>query len=198
MYTYYAEIESLKLEIEDKMKRPLRSPTDFNQLSLSLQKELKEEISVSTIKRLWGYVEACHHTRYTTLSILSRFLGYADWYDYCLSLRRRNMVEPISLSEKQIRTSCLRPGDKIEIAWEPDCRCLIEYTGNQRFRIEESSGNRLCKGDTFKAMIFNLNRPLYISELNHGDITLCTYITGKNNGLTRLLLKTGKTDGRTE
>lgn len=44
MDTKYTEIECLKLEIEKRMGKPLKSPTDFNQLSLRLQKELKEEI----------------------------------------------------------------------------------------------------------------------------------------------------------
>ena len=93
----------------------MKSPPDFNQLSLRLQKELKEEISISTIKRIWGYVEAKHNTRYTTLSILSRFIGYIDWYDFCLSLRRRNIMERDAMPEKQIRTASLKTGDKIEL-----------------------------------------------------------------------------------
>ena len=40
MDTKYTEIECLKLEIEKRMGKPLKSPTDFNQLSLRLQKEL--------------------------------------------------------------------------------------------------------------------------------------------------------------
>ena len=127
MDTKYTEIECLKLEIEKRMGKPLKSPTDFNQLSLRLQKELKEEISISTIKRIWGYVEAKHNTRYTTLSILSRFIGYIDWYDFCLSLRRRNIMERDAMPEKQIRTASLKTGDKIELGWAPDCTCEIEY-----------------------------------------------------------------------
>lgn len=165
MDTKYTEIECLKLEIEKRMGKPLKSPTDFNQLSLRLQKELKEEISISTIKRIWGYVEAKHNTRYTTLSILSRFIGYIDWYDFCLSLRRRNIMERDAMPEKQIRTASLKTGDKIELGWAPDCTCEIEYIGDSCFRVEESSNNKLCKGDTFKTLIFNLNKPLYVSEL---------------------------------
>ncbi len=44
MDTKYTEIECLKLEIEKRMGKPLKSPTDFNQLSLRLQKELKEDV----------------------------------------------------------------------------------------------------------------------------------------------------------
>lgn len=172
----------------------MKSPTDFNQLSLRLQKELKEEISISTIKRIWGYVEAKHNTRYTTLSILSRFIGYTDWYDFCLSLRRRNIMEYDSIPEKQIRTSSLKHGDKIELGWAPDCKCEIEYIGDNSFRVEESTSSKLHKGDTFKTLIFNLNKPLYVSELEHGDNKQCTYITGKDNVLTTLQLTIAKSD----
>ena len=196
MDTKYTEIECLKLEIEKRMGKPLKSPTDFNQLSLRLQKELKEEISISTIKRIWGYVEAKHNTRYNTLSILSRFIGYIDWYDFCLSLRRRNIMERDAMPEKQIRTASLKTGDKIELGWAPDCTCEIEYIGDSCFRVEESSNNKLCKGDTFKTLIFNLNKPLYVSELEHGDSKQCTYITGKDNGLTTLQLTIGQSDAK--
>lgn len=198
MDTKYTEIECLKLEIEKRMGKPLRSPTDFNQLSLRLQKELKEEISISTIKRIWGYVETKHNTRYTTLSILSRFVGCTDWYDFRLSLRRRNIMEPDSIPEEQIRTACLRTGDKIELGWEPGCTCEIEYIGNNCFRVKESANNILRKDDTFKALIFNLNQPLYVSELDHGDNKKCTYVTGRDNGLTTILLTIGKSSTNTK
>lgn len=112
MDTKYTEIECLKLEIEKRMGKPLKSPTDFNQLSLRLQKELKEEISISTIKRIWGYVEAKHNTRYTTLSILSRFIGYIDWYDFCLSLRRRNIMERDAMPKNRSAQQALRRATK--------------------------------------------------------------------------------------
>ena len=45
-------------------------------------------------------------------------------------------------------------------------------------------------------VIFNLNKPLYVSELEHGDSKQCTYITGKDNGLTTLQLTIGQSDAK--
>lgn len=103
-------------------------------------------------------------------------------------------MERDAMPEKQIRTASLKTGDKIELGWAPDCTCEIEYIGDSCFRVEESSNNKLCKGDTFKTLIFNLNKPLYVSELEHGDSKQCTYITGKDNGLTTLQLTIGQSD----
>ena len=46
----------LKTKVEEKMGRSLVTPTDFNRLSLQMQQEMGESISVSTVKRVWNYV----------------------------------------------------------------------------------------------------------------------------------------------
>ena len=71
----------LKKEVENKMGFSLKAPTNFDALISRVLKETGETLSISTIKRLWGYVSQSSTPRLSTLSILSRFVGYRDFDD---------------------------------------------------------------------------------------------------------------------
>ena len=48
------DIEKLKQAIEKKAGRTMRSPVDFDRLSYLIHENIREQISPSTLKRLWG------------------------------------------------------------------------------------------------------------------------------------------------
>ena len=50
------DIEKLKQAIEKKAGRTMRSPVDFDRLSYLIHENIREQISPSTLKRLWGYL----------------------------------------------------------------------------------------------------------------------------------------------
>ena len=64
------EIEELKSLVEKKFKRILSTTTDFEEFSIELKRKVSKEISSSTLKRIWGYVNDSHKTRKFTLDIL--------------------------------------------------------------------------------------------------------------------------------
>ena len=64
-------VDILKDTIEKKFGRKLRTPADYNALSLSIVKDVKENISLSTLKRIWKYVKSTHTPSENTLSIIS-------------------------------------------------------------------------------------------------------------------------------
>ena len=66
-----------------KIQKKLLTPSDFDLLAASIAKESHDRISLSTLKRVWGYVNNKHRLRNETLSILARFVGYNDWTDFC-------------------------------------------------------------------------------------------------------------------
>ena len=72
------EIRSLRNEIEHNVKRKMRTPADFEFLAGAVWERLHETISPTTLKRIWGYIEGVDATRWSTLGLLTRFLGYAD------------------------------------------------------------------------------------------------------------------------
>ena len=87
------EIASLRLDIEKNVQRKIRTPYDFEYLTGVVWERLHENISPTTLKRLWGYIEGADTTRRTTLCLLAKFLGYADWEEYLQVLTERDGTE---------------------------------------------------------------------------------------------------------
>ena len=77
------QIESLKRAVRDRFGRTLDSPADYDRLSLDIQEVTGEPVSPTTLKRLYGYVRPATIPRTSTLSVLSRYAGYAGWSDFC-------------------------------------------------------------------------------------------------------------------
>lgn len=76
------EMERLRTEIKKKVGRSMDTPSDYDYLSSELQANLKEYISPTTLKRFFNYIPNDVTTRTSTLSLLSRFVGYDGWADF--------------------------------------------------------------------------------------------------------------------
>lgn len=59
---------------------------DFEKLSLEIEQKTQVNLSVTTLKRLWGKVKYPHAPTLTTLNTLAQFLGHADWRSFTQSL----------------------------------------------------------------------------------------------------------------
>lgn len=185
------KIKTLKSDIEENLGRSVKSPIDFNHLSYSIKKRTREEISISTLKRIWEYVPSSHKPRNSTLSLLSRYLGYRDWDNYCLITKPREVIESTFIIGEKIISETLSIGCRIEIGWNPNRYCLLEFIGNSKFVVIDVKYSKLQIGDTFSTTIFEMNRPLVITDLiqmnSSGDSALPTsYIAGYQTGLTLL------------
>lgn len=76
-------IERLKKAIEVKVGRKIQTPKDFDYLTAYIEDELHDPISVSTLKRLWGYIQSFSSPRLSTLNALAKFVGYESWEAFC-------------------------------------------------------------------------------------------------------------------
>ena len=92
-------IENLKREIGLKFGRTIESAADFDLLSITIKQATSETISASTLKRIFGYVKYDAEPSATTLSILSRYVGYAGWSDFC-----RNYIPSESCDETRLKS----------------------------------------------------------------------------------------------
>lgn len=68
---------------EEVIERKMKTPKDFEFLSECIFDRFKEKLSPTTLKRLWGYLPESTTPRKSTLNILSMFVGYANWKDFC-------------------------------------------------------------------------------------------------------------------
>jgi len=83
-------IESCLLEIESRLGWGGSADWthyDFEKLSEILEKGTGIQLSVTTLKRLWGKIKYDHAPSLTTLNTLASFLGYEDWRGFKLSLK---------------------------------------------------------------------------------------------------------------
>ena len=187
MNKYAPEIATLRMDIEHEVKRKIRTPYDFEFLAGAIWERLHENISPTTLKRLWGYIDGADTTRRTTLCLLSHFLGFADWEAYLASLATRTDIESAAFEGEGIHINDLQPGDKIEVTWLPNRRCVFRYEGNAHFTVEEAENAKLHVGDTFDTAAFLIGQPMYLDNLCHADQSPTadniSYVAGSKHGL---------------
>lgn len=177
------EILCLCRDIEQHFGQQLQSPADFKLLLQQIWEKQHAVLSLSTIKRLWGYVASNGTPRLSTLNTLSQFLGYADWNAYLVALEQRGGNESAMFQGEGISSSVLQPNDRIEVCWQPNRKCVFCYLGNNQFVVEESKNAKLHIGDRFSAATFMVGNPMYLDNLLLSDGTCTSYVAGKTNGL---------------
>ena len=178
------EIIALRKDIEQHIGRSLQSPSDFEYLIDRIWQKQHQVFSLSTIKRLWGYVSSNGQPRLSTLNTLSRFLGYDDWNAYLTALEQRTENESDIFKGEGRCTADLSVNDLIRVSWLPNRQCTFRYLGNNRFEVTESIHAKLQVGDTFEAIAFIIGKPMYLDNLKRQDDTITSYVAGKQNGLT--------------
>ena len=174
----------LRQMVEETLAHRLKTSTDFAFLSGCIQGRLRQTISVSTLERIWGYVEGYQTIRESTLSLLAQFVGYPDWQtfvsDYCnvpsAQSSRRILAPTLEAIEMPV-------GGRVLIEWNPGRRCELLHLGNARWRVEHCEKTKLAVGDTFVCHRFTLNYPLYLSDYRHADEPPSLFVVGNRGGL---------------
>ena len=179
-------ITLLRQLVEESADHAIATSNDFIFLSGEIRGRLNENLSVSTLKRLWGYVDGYASVRQSTLDILARFVGFPDWEtfvsDYC-------EVESVQSSHRVVSESIyakdLIVGDQVEIRWNPNRYLLLLYKGDNLFEVAESQNAKMKSGDRFLCQRFILNQPLFVEVLaNDGQNEL--FVMGNKGGLTKI------------
>ena len=183
---YY--IVCLKKEVEVKVGRNIDTSSDFNFLYLELKKVINDPPSVSTLERLWAYVQDSSSRSRGTLNSLSRYLGYAGWINYVENLMRSHRVESEFINAKTLLAEEIQKGDIIEITWNPDRYMRIAALGDNRFEVLESTNAKLTTGMTFTALMFSKALPLMCTDVRDGGQSLDSYIADTKTGITSLRL----------
>ena len=99
------ELQYLLELVEKQYGRKLSTTTDFESLSVIIEKTTGELLSSSTLKRLYGYVSLNTVPRKTTLDILSRFIGNRDYETFRISLSNDPQFSSRFFSAKTVTTS---------------------------------------------------------------------------------------------
>jgi len=162
------------------------TPADFESLSESIFCCTHNNISTSTLKRLWGYVGDKPTPRAATLDVLCQYVGIRSWQTFTDKVAGKNQqIESNVILGDYIDAYNIKEGEQLRLAWNPDRMCVFESRGNGQFVVTESNGSKLSVGDTFKCHTVIPGEPLFLYEVKmQGRETLVTYVCGRENGVT--------------
>ena len=186
MNIYKPEIAELISLVEKKYTKPLHTTTDFEVFSLYLSRECGLSVSTSTLKRLWGYVDYGHTPRIHTLDVLSVYLGYTSFDDFCQWLKTSTVYNSSFFSARKVLARDLAEGAELEIGWSPNRYLRLRYRGDSQFEVIESRQSKLCVGDCFEAVTFLIGQPLFLPYILRNGNRTSPFIAGRNGGLTLL------------
>lgn len=181
--------------VGQKFGKKIQTPLDFECLEEKIAIKTKERVSASTLMRIWGYRQGVS-TRQTTLDVLARFLGYADYITFC-QWAPENNDEPQSdeVIACHLRTADMTAGQQVELSWYPDRRCLVQLRKDGLYEVLEAENTKLSVGDTFRCDIFIESEPLYLSQLIHEGRPPMVYVAGKKDGIRFSLTSSPKSEG---
>ena len=171
--------------VEQSIDHRVATSSDFIYLAGVISGRLNESISVSTLKRIWGYIDGYHSVREHTLDILAMLVGYPDFEtfvsDYCQSdaVRSSQIVftKPLNIED-------LQRGDRVELQWNPGRLVRLEYLSDSKFKVLYSEKSKIKKGDTFICRSFYLHHPYFLENLVHQNEEPCNFVIGNKGGLT--------------
>ena len=182
-------LHTLRELVTIKFRQPQKTPADFNLLSAEIFKLTRRSLSVSTLKRIWGYVTSDHGTSFSSLSTLARYAGYSDWDSFCESIKEEPPISPTSGFDSNaiILSSALPLFSSLLLEWGENKRArLRKIKEPDVFVIEESENIKLLADDTGKIECVSLNRPLVITDCHRGGENLGTYTGAVKEGIARI------------
>lgn len=184
-------IESLLALVERRVKHPLSTISNLNQLVVEIKESTSESLSISTLRRLFGMVETAHEPSISTLDILSRFVGYRTWQHF---VARDGDSESQSqfLNEDVVRCDQLEVGAIVELEWAPSRRCRLKSLGYGRFEVVLSINSKLAEGDTLCCKVVCVGQPFVATDIMRGDRHERMYVAGREDGVSALRVRHNK------
>ncbi len=162
---------------------PVETTEDFTGLSDDINSAVRERLSVSTLKRCFGRVNAHLAHRNTTLNILARYVGSYDWADFLRTMRSELNDESDFRSIKAIDVDNMQCGMCLAIKWLPNREITVRYLGQNRFTILHASHTKLMVSDIIEIVLLAQGEPMFINKVERGDKVFSGYIAGQLHGV---------------
>lgn len=178
------QIEELKAQIAQLYGKALCTTTDFEEFSFVLKKNTGKNVSPSTLKRLYGYVNDEHKPRVATLDILSQYVGYSNFTTFCQWLKDCSKFNSSFFMAQQLVSCNLKENAEIMIGWSPNRILHLRYLGESTYEIISSENSKLKVGDKFVTGCFIKEQPLYLPYIEREGQHTPSFVAGRNGGLT--------------
>lgn len=178
------DINKLKEDVEQELGYSIATPKDFRRLRDAVYSRLHVIIGLSTLMRLWGYVNDERQPRKSTLDTLAQYIGFKDYKDYSNVVLTDDESDSSQIMFHGISvTDQLSDGDVLRLRWLPDRLCDVEYLGGIRFRVIAVENTHLHVGDEFQCNMIIEDEPMYLNGLMHDGMGPMNYICGKKGGV---------------
>lgn len=187
-------IATLRSEVENVVNRRIVSPADFDFLSQAILRAVRQPISPTTLKRIWGYVKdvgSTYNPERFTLCILASFVGYHDIEDFIENFNAEDTsVQSGNYFGETISSKEISEDAFVELRWPPDRVCILSRKAGNEFDVVHSKNAKLRKGDVVEFTSLTQNAPAYFSKVTRPDSDVShTYVAGTRTGITYRILE---------
>lgn len=134
-------LETLKRLVCEGAGVAAHTPGDFYTIMAFVEGRTHEGIGLTTVKRLWQYGGLSSKPRQATLDVLARSIDYRSYDDFATHYGRGGESSNIVLGGG-IKVSDLFLGERLMLRWNPGREIVVEYLGNQTFRIVKSVASK--------------------------------------------------------
>lgn len=172
--------------LQQKCGHDLHSPTDIQRLALDIESTTDEHIGVNTLKRLLGSIDDERSPRTSTLDVIARYLGYGDWAT--LSNLDTGSNSSFTTTDGELRVADLTLGQQVLVTYLPNRRIVMEYLGDNRFRVLQRENSKLQVDDILTVTHLIRNYPMLATEVTRGESNLGSFTAGKAKGIDFQLL----------
>lgn len=169
--------------LKDKVGLDMAKSSDFDILSQSIIDSTSENLSVNTLKRLFGFKTDKVVPRVSTMDIIAQYLGYADYGSLIKDLGEDadiSLFTPIDCLEVQE----LEKGTQIRVAYDPNRVFFLTYLGDFRFIVNEVEGSKnIRKGDLLTITQLAVGHRFVVAHVVRDGEDLGAYESAKFKGL---------------
>lgn len=167
--------------LREKSGVEIRLSRDCELLALDVESVTGEHIGVNTMKRLLGFIADERTPRTSTLDIVARYLGYANWD--ALRLMDENSSNSAFDDRDEYLACYLEKGQQVHISYPPIRTLTIENQGDNHFLVLESENSKLQKGDLLTLTHIVRGYPLLVAEVMRDGRSLGAFTAGKAQGI---------------
>lgn len=169
--------------LKEKVGLDMSRSSDFDTLSQSIYDSICENLSVNTLKRLFGFNIDKVVPRVSTMDIIARYLGYPTYDSMIKDLGEDadiSLFTPIECLEVQE----LEKGAQVRVAYDPNRVFYLTYLGDCQFIANDVEGSKnIQKGDLLTITQFAIGHRFIVSHVVRDGQDLGAYESAKLNGL---------------
>ncbi len=178
-------VAALRSQVETYVDRRIVTPADYDYLSRAIREQVRQSVSATTLKRIWGYIRDTGDEympgRYT-MCALARFIGFRDYEDF-VDAYNSGKVQSLAYRGETVMSADLPQGAVIEVCWAPGRRIHLTALGGNTFRVLEAVNAKIIANDVVECASFTQNAPLYFNRvLRHGEAPM-SYVAGSRSGI---------------